>query len=62
MYARRKACMVYANAEALALDYGLHGTTAFFPLSQLVYDINEDERFRDHLRSMKYVGKFTSNL
>ena len=46
MYVRRKTYIMYANAEKLAIDYGLYGTPAFFPLSQLVHDINGDERFR----------------
>ena len=54
-FARRQKNVFYPSAKSLAVDYGRHGTTRFFPLSQLIYQIEHDTRFIGHVRSKDYV-------
>lgn len=51
-YVRGRKSIYYPSALALAMDYGRNGTLKFFPLSQLAFVINADERFNAYVKKI----------
>ena len=43
----------YKDFNELAIDFGIHGTTSFFPLSMMVNSLYKDEKFFKFVRSEK---------